>query len=269
MEAYLECITGELGGGKSALGVEYMYEHVARGFWAFSNIEFFRDEKHESTDPKVVEAAQRDNFRKRLALEGLELDPERVQRLEGNSMEHFHKQLRRGEENAPVLAVVDESQLDFHNDDRHAKKNDAAAKETYNFLAMCRKLDIWCVFIAHDAMEIDINGRRKFTTETTCRNLKQEKLFGVMAFPWPVYFRVKFKLFNGRVHHKLSSDFLCTLPAWGLYNSKALLGEKAQVFANMPVARSQRLKRIQPAGGVNAWTVPAVAGAVAAAACVW
>jgi hypothetical protein len=261
-EAYLEAITGELGGGKSALGVEYMYEHCARGHWAFSNIECFPDETYPHP------AAKADNFKKRMAGEGLEFDPSRLVKLEGNSMEQFHKQLRRGEEGAPVLCVIDESQLDLHTDDRHTKKNDPAAKELYNFLAMCRKLDIWCVFIAHDAMEIDFNARRKFTTETTCRNLKQEKLMGAIPFPFPIYFRVKFKLFNGRVHHKLSSDFLLRCPSWGLYNSKALLGAKAQVFEGMTVARSARLKRIQPPGTFSPWTIPAVAGAVAALSCV-
>ena len=262
-EAYLECITGELGGGKSALGVEYIYEHVARGYWAFSNIECFPDENHPHP------AAKHDNFKKRLASEGLEFDPSRLNRLEGDTLDCFEKQLRRGEEGAPVLAVVDESQLELHTDDRHEQSTKEKKKQLYNLMAMARKLDIWFVFIAHDAGEIDFNCRRKFTTETTCRNLKQERLFGALPFPFPVYFRVKFKLFNGRVHHKLSSDFMFRCPSWGLYNSKALLGSKAQVFANMPVARAQRLKRIKPQlSGAGLWTAAAWAGAAAAVAAI-
>lgn len=252
-EGQLECVTGDLGGGKSAYAVELIYEHVARGGWAFTNIEVFPDENHPHP------AAKDDNFRKRLASEGLEFDPQRLVRLQGDSMAGFHKQLKRGSEGELVMAVIDESQLDIHTKDRGAGNKD----ELYNFIAMCRKLDIWCIFIAHDANEIDVNVRRKITIETTCRNLKNETILG-MPFPIQVYFRVQFKLFQGRSHHKIGAEYFRKSPAWGLYNSKALLGAKAQQFETLEVARAGRLKRIKREDPSLVWNAAAIVGAVTA-----
>jgi len=257
----VEAITGDLGGGKSALGVERLYEHIARGGWGFTNIEVFPDSSYPHPD------AKKDNFKDRLASEGLEFVPERLVRLEGNTMSGFHRQLKRGSEEMSVMCVIDESQLDLHTKDRSRGQGDEEKDELYNFIAMCRKLDIICVFIAHDANEIDVNVRRKITVETTCRNLKEQTILGGLPFPLPLYFRVSFKLYQGKVHHKIASDWYLKSPAWGLYNSKALLGAKAQVFASMAVARAGRLKRLKRPEGFG-WA-EAIAAAIVVFLCVF
>lgn len=258
----LEAVTGDLGGGKTAYAIERAYEHIARGGWVQTNIEFFPDENYAHPGAKL------DNFKKRLAEEGLEFDPARLVRLEGDSMAGFHRQLMRGSEEMTVLVIIDEAQLDLHTKDRSkGQKGEETKDELYNFVAMCRKLDIELLFIAHDANEIDVNIRRKISVETTCRNLKEQRIFGGLPFPLPFYFRVRFKLYQGKVHHKIDSDFFLKSPAWGLYNSKALLGAKAQVFANMKVARATRLNRIKRPAGFG-WA-EAAAAAVAAFLCVF
>ena len=258
----LECVTGDLGSAKSSYGVERGYEHIARGGYFMTNIEVFPDDNYPHPSAKL------DNFKKRLAEEGLEFDPSRLIRLQGDSMADFHRQLMRGNEDMTVLVVIDESQLDLHTKDRsRGQKGDEAKDELYNFVAMCRKLDIELLFIAHDANEIDVNIRRKISVETTCRNLKDQRILGGLPFPLPFYFRVRFKLYQGKVHHKIDSDYFLRSPAWGLFNSKALLGAKAQVFANMAVARATRLKRIKRPAGFG-WA-EAAAAAIAAFLCVF
>lgn len=221
-EGRIEAVTGELGGGKTAFGVEQAYDLLCTGGYCFSNVEVYPD--------KIAE---------RMAGERLVYQPERFVSLKGANMKDFHTQLKRGVEGAPVMALVDEADLDLS--DRNYRET---SEEFINFIKMVRKLDIWLVFIAQDANDMDKKVRRKFTIETNCRNMKHEEFLG-MPFPIPLYCRVRWKVYQGRCHHRIgSAQWMLKQKAWGLYNSKALLGEKAQVFEKLGQVRATRLERI-------------------------
>jgi hypothetical protein len=225
-EGKVEIVTGDLGGGKTAYAVEMAYEQLASGGWVFTNIEILADK-----------------VRERLASEGLVFVEERLVFLQGDNMKAFYTQLRRGSDGEVVMCCVDEAHFDLN-----ARNWKDTSEELIQFITLCRKLDIWLIFVTQDANDIDKQVRRKITVEVACRNLKEERIFGGIPFPVPVYFRVRFKMFQGRPHHKIDSEFYFRSPAWGLYRSKALLGSKAQVFAGMAVGKRERLARVQQTG---------------------
>jgi hypothetical protein len=223
-EGKIEIVSGDLGGGKSAYGVECAFELLLAGGTVFTNIEMFPD--------KIAER-MREQYR-------LEFDPSRLIQLQGQSMKDFHKQLKRGADGEVVMALIDEASLDFN-----ARDYRETSDELLNFIVLVRKLDVWLVFVLQDGNDLDKQIRRKVTVEVACRNLKEEQILG-MPFPLPVYCRVRYKIMQGRKHHKLgSSEWLLKLPAWGLYNSKALLGAKALEFEKMEVCHRQKLRRVE------------------------
>lgn len=244
-EGQCEVVTGDLGGGKTAYFVEIAYEVLIGGGWVFTNV-----------------AMNFDAVRERMAAEGIEFAPSRLVILQGDSMAAFHKQIMRGGPGEVVLVGIDEAHFDF--DSRNRMKGD---DETYHFVTLCRKLCVWLIFITQDGNDLEIKLRRRFTVETTCRNLKHLRIAGV-PFPFPFYVRVRFKLFGGRPQHKLDADYFTRLAGWGLYDSNALLGAKAQVFAGLNQARRQRLKRIEKPGRKQE-TVAALAAFIVTLLCVF
>jgi hypothetical protein len=242
-EGKAEIITGELGSGKTACGVEMAYELLCMGGWVFTQVRIHVEE-----------------VRKRMASEGLEFDPERLVLLSG-SLANFHRQIKRGADGEVVMALIDEAHLEFN-----AKDYRDTSRELLDFITLARKLDIWVVFISQDANNVDKQVRRMFAVETACRSLKEERLFDAIPFPIPAYARVRFKVYQGKAHHKISSEWhWFRLPSWGLFDSKALLGAKADEFSKMVVARRTKLKRVaRPASDY----APAIAGFLAALLCV-
>jgi hypothetical protein len=221
-EGKIEVVTGDLGAGKTAYVVELIYEQLCQGGWVFTNIELYAD--------KIAE---------RMHGEGLIFDPTRLVILSGESMRDFHTQIRRGADGEVVMVAIDEAHFDLA-----ARDYRSTSDEFIQFVTLCRKLDIWLVFLTQDGDDIDKVVRKKFTVETLCRNLKEERIAGV-PFPFSLYVRVSFKLQKGRVHHKLDAHYVSKPTSWGLYNSKALLGAKAAAFAKMHVARKSKLARVQ------------------------
>lgn len=220
-EGKVECVTGDLGGGKSALAVWRAYLHLERGGVVYTNIEVW---------PDAVE--------KRLADDGLKFDRSRLRMLPTDCLIDFQKQLERGKQGLPVMVLLDEAQFDFD-----AGQKAEWEKKLLVFLALARKLRLYVCFICHNMAELKIGIRRKITVETVCRNLKEERIAGI-PFPIPFYFVVSFKVLMGVSRHRLDSEWYLRLPAWGLYNSYALLGAEAAEYAALPEAQTGRLERI-------------------------
>lgn len=220
-EGKVECLTGDLGSGKSACAIWRAFLHLERGGVVYTNIEVYPD--------KIAE---------RLLQSGLVFQPERLRTLPTGSLVGFEMMIQRGCAGMPVMILLDEAQFDFT-----ASEKAAWEQKLLQFLALARKLRLYIVFICHNMAELKIGIRRKITVETVCRNLKEERIAGI-PFPIPFYFTVSFKVLMGVSRHRLESDWFWKLPAWGLYNSYALLGDKAQEYAALPEAESGRLQRV-------------------------
>lgn len=221
MNGFIELVTGTLGGGKSAFAVERIYEHLKRGGWVFTNVECYPD--------KIAE---------RLARDGYVFDPERLVMLQGDARE-FHRVIRRGTSDSLVMLVIDEAGLELNS--RDWAKTD---KDQLAFNTMARKLDIWLVYISQDANDVDKQIRKKADTIWVCRNMKKLKIWGFIPFPLPFYFRVRFDNTRGTKPQKMDSELLLRSPAWGLYNSDAMVGLVAQKFSGMRSVEASPLKRI-------------------------
>jgi len=247
VNGFIELVTGTLGGGKTAFAVERVYEHLKRGGWVFTNVEVYPD--------KIAE---------RLKSEGYVFDPARLVVLKGDCRE-YHKEVKRGTAESLVMLVIDEAGLEMNSRD-WAK----TSKEQLAFNTMARKLDIWLVYISQDANDVDKQVRRKADTVWVCRNMKKCKLWGVIPFPLPFYFRVRFDNTRGTKPQKMDSEVFLKSPAWGLYNSDAMVGQVADSFRHLKTAEAAPLARIKnpvPLGGQisGGWVESAV---VAFSACV-
>lgn len=222
MNGFIELVTGTLGGGKTAFAVERIYQQLQRGGWVFTNIELLPDK-----------------IRERLAAEGLEFDSERCVQLTGDARS-YHTQVKRGTADSLVMCVIDEAGLELNA--RDWSKTD---KVQLAFNTMARKLDIWLVYISQSAEDVDKQLRKKADTVWVCRNMKKLKLWGLIPTPLPFYFRVRFDTTRGGKPTKLDSELFLTSPAWGLYNSDAMVGQVSEVFKSMETAKATALKRIQ------------------------
>lgn len=220
-EGKVEVFTGDLGAGKTGLAVWRAFLHLLRGGIVFTNIKIF---------PDVV--------RERMAARGLRFDEARLCFLPTESLVDFEKAIKRGTFGCPVMVLLDESQFDYTPSEKTAWE-----ARFVRFLALARKLHLYIVFICHNMAELKIGIRRKITVETVCRNLKEERIMGV-PFSIPLYFTVSFKVLMGISRHRLESDWYYRLPAWGMYDSFALLGKEAKEYEALEVAEVAPLERI-------------------------
>lgn len=242
-EGKVLCVTGDLGGGKSGEAVRQGFEHACTGGTVFTQIKVHPEE-----------------WAVRMRKRGLVFDPDRLRPLKTTSVVGFEKEIQKGCAGSVVMVILDEAQIDFT----------AAEKEKWEadllvFLAMARKLRIVVVFICHNMMELKIGIRRKITVEIVCRNLKEERIAGV-GLPFDMYFVVSFKVLNGVSRHKLSSEYYFALEAWGLYDSYALLGSRAEEFDKLETAKTGALARYKDPNERH-WSVT-LAACVAAFLCV-
>lgn len=222
MNGFIELVTGTLGGGKTAFAVERIFDHLCRGGWVYTNVECYPD--------KIAE---------RMAIKGLEFDPERLVMLQGDARE-FHKVVKRGTADCLVMLVIDEAGLEINA--RDWAKTD---KGTLAFNTMARKLDIWLVYISQDANDVDKQIRKKADTIWVCRNMKKLKIWGFIPCPLPFYFRVRFDNTRGTKPQKLDSELLLRPASWGLYNSDAMVGQVSEQFRGMQAVTAAPLKRIE------------------------
>ena len=222
MNGFIEIVTGTLGGGKTSLAVERIYDHLKRGAWVWTNIECY---------PKEID--------QRLAREGYVFEPERLNMLNGDARD-FYKSVKRGTADSLVMLVIDEAGLEFNSRD-HAKTE----KDQIAFNTMARKLDIWLVYISQSHNDVDKQIRGKADTVWVCRNMKKLKLWGVIPCPLPFYFRVRYDTTRGggKLTY-MDSEMLLRSPAWGLYNSDAMVGVAAEKLKAMEQVKGSALQRI-------------------------
>jgi len=119
-------------------------------------------------------------------------------REDADSIKGFQDQITRGSDGWVVMVLIDEAHMENNARD-HAKQD----REFINFLTLCRKLDIYLCFITQDGNTVDKQIRRYVSIETNCRNMKDEKLFGAIEFPIPMYVRVRYKVQRPRVSPSL------------------------------------------------------------------
>lgn len=223
MNGYIELITGTLGGGKTAFAVEKIYDHLKSGGFVYTNIEVYPDE-----------------VEKRLAVEGLVFDRSRLVILLGDARE-YSSQVSRGTTKKLVMLVVDEAGLDLNA--RDWAKTD---KKFIAFNTMARKLDIHLIYISQDASDVDKQIRRKAELVWVCRNLKKQKIWGVIPFPLPFYFRVCFdNTRGGGTSSKMYPQVVLKPSSWGLYNSNAMVGEVASQWVGMNQVDGSALEKLE------------------------
>lgn len=210
-------ITGSLGGGKSALAVEMIMEHLSLGGTVVTNIEVY---------PEKLAEWMRDEF-------GLVMDPDRLRVLDRASIRDFHDLAVRGNEERTVLMVLDEAALDLN-----AREWKTLPQELFNFVVLCRKLIIDLVLVAQDANDVDKQLRQKMQYEVHCRSLKK-------FLKLPIFVRVRYALELGKKPWRIGAKFRWKSEAFGRYNSKALHGERAQIFGALEQAKSGALERVQ------------------------
>jgi hypothetical protein len=229
-EGKLELVTGDLGGGKTALVVEKIYCALCLGAFVYTNIKF---------DIAFLAAYM-------LKWENLVFDPARLVILTGDSMADFHTQIKRGSPGEVVCVAIDEAHFDFS-----ARNAREVEDETIHFCTLCRKLHVWLMFITQDGDNIANCVRKIFTVETVCRNTKEEKFLG-FEFPVELYTRTSYKLRKGRAGHRLEGGIIKRPFSWGMYDSYALLGKQAAVFENLEVAkRSPLAQAVKGSGGLG------------------
>ena len=233
MNGSIEITSGTLGGGKTYFEVDRMYQHVAAGGWAYTNIEIYPQ--------KFAEALARD---------GLEFDPKRLVFLEGDP-DRFHERISRGTADSQVLVVIDEAGLAFNA--RDWAKTDRALL-TFNTLA--RKLDINLHYISQDIEDIDKQFRRKASKLWICRNLRHYRIGGVVPFPIPIMVRICMDntVKTGKAVREFAEPVIRRQWICDLYNSDALHGSHAGAFSGMAAVRGEplrRIPRVRPPGPVR------------------
>ena len=246
-EGSVEFVSGCLGSGKTLLAVEWIYAHLRAGGTACSNIEVLPD--------KIGE---------RLAEEGLRFDPSRLCVFSDDQAAAFHEFVKRGTDKLPVLCVIDEDHL-FHNSRDWNKRDD----KLLALITLVRKLKIHLVFVTQDVTNIDKQFRKMAVREWQCRNLSHVKLLGVVRMP-RIFVRVCIIKASGKAIRQ-HVDTVFSSPAFGLYNTNALLGGAAKGFLALSQAADSELERIPIKAPEDAseWGYSVFAAGVAAFFVMW
>lgn len=231
-------ITGTLGGGKSLCATDLGMDRLALGGTVITNIPMHVDR---------IAQWMRDE-------QGKHMDEKRLVLMKQDSIANFQDVAQRGTERLPVMMILDESALDLNARDWQNRTDGE-----FNFVILARKLRIDLIFIAQDATDIDKQIRKKMQREIHCRSLKD--LFQEIKIP--VFVRVPYTIqINGKpwrgrpsVHWKAKS--------WGMFDSHALHGEKAQLYGALAQADDTELRNVidNPAPYYTAIAAAAVAAA--------
>lgn len=216
-------ITGSLGGGKSLCGVDLGMEHVSKGGTLITNCEIYVDK---------VRQWMLDEF-------GLVMDDSRIVLLKQSSIRDFHNLAMRGSDEQTVMMLLDEAALDINSRDWKT-----LPQELFNFVILVRKLSIDLILIAQDANDLDKQLRQKMQREINCRSLKQMPILGGLV-QFPIFIRVEYLLSIGNKPWRKGFKFLWKAKSWGMFNSKTLHGEKAQIFGALEQCKSEALSRVQ------------------------
>lgn len=235
VEGSTTVITGTLGGGKSLAAVDEGMTHLSKGGTVIANIPMY---------PEKIAKWMRDEF-------GLIFDPSRLISLQQASIADFQRLAKRGNDRHTVMMILDEAALDVGA--RDWKKH---SDEQFNFVILCRKLKISLVMIAQDANDIDSRIRQKMQTEIHCRSLMNLPMLADLV-RLPVFIRVRYTIEVGKKPWRVGAKWFWKAQSWGMFDSHALHGAKAEAFAALEEATSEDLQRVQ----YSPWPYIVAAGA--------
>lgn len=223
VEGSTKIITGTLGAGKSLAGADEGLEKLTLGGVVITNLEYY---------PEKIAEWMRIEY-------ALKFDPSRLVILKRASIADFQNFAMRGNEKRTVTMILDEAALDIG-----ARDWQKHSDEQFNFVILCRKLGIDLVLIAQDANDIDKRIRAKMQQEVHCRSLmKMPFLDGLIKLP--IFIRVTYSIELGKKPMRLGAKWFWKAQSWGMYNTKALHGAKAQLFEALEQAPLDDLERIE------------------------
>jgi hypothetical protein len=217
-EGSTTALTGTLGGGKSLAAVDLAMDHLVLGGTVITNIPIFRDK---------LAIWMEEEF-------GLIFEPDRLRLLNRSSIADFQNLAMRGSEGNTVMMVLDEAALDIG-----ARDWAKHSEEQFNFVILCRKLCIDLVLLAQDANDIDKRIRQKMQREIHCRSLMN-------FWDWmrvPLFIRVEYTLEVGKKPWRRKAKWHWKAQSWGMYDTHALHGAKAEIFGALELANVTPLKR--------------------------
>jgi hypothetical protein len=197
-------------------------EHLVKGGTVVTNIEFYPD--------KIAEWMHREH--------GLEFDPSRLIRIE-DGKDVWEKAVK-GDDVLPAMMVVDEAHVE-HNARDFAK----TSPQQILFNTMVRKLSIHMIYITQDMNNIDKQFRRMVQLMWYCRNARHMKVFGIIPFPLPLFFRVPYVCGPGVPPKAMKPEITLRPISWGLFDSRALVGKAAATFGVLAAAKTSPLRRIK------------------------
>lgn len=213
------CITGTLGGGKSLCAVDIGMDRLALGGTVLSNIPMDREK---------LARWMRDE-------QGKHMDQSRLVQIGQESIENFQDVAIRGNDRIPTMMLLDEAALDLNAHDWKSR-----SKEEFNFVVLARKLRIDLVFIAQDATDIDKQIRKKMQREIHCRSLMT--MWDEVKVP--LFVRVHYTIqLNGKPWRR-KVEVKWKAQSWGMFDSHALHGEKAKLYAALDVAKTEELEEV-------------------------
>jgi len=220
LEGSTTIVTGTLGSGKTLLGVEMGMDHLTYGGTLVTNIPLHVEK---------IAAWMQEEF-------GLILDAERVIQLNARSIRNFHDLAIRGNQENSVMMVLDEAGFDIN-----AKDHASLEEETRNFVALCRKMTIDLVLISQSSLDVAKQIRCKMQNEIHCRSLNNF-WEGVKL---PIFLCVRYTLAVGQKPMRRSVKVKWKAQSWGMFDSMALHGERAEIFAALNEAKRGKLKRVE------------------------
>lgn len=219
VEGSTTCITGTLGGGKSLCAVDMGMDRLARGGTVLSNIPMNRER---------LAQWMRDEH-------GKHMDQSRLIEIGQESIDNFQDMAVRGNAKLPTMMLLDEAALDLNARDWKSRTD-----EEFNFVVLARKLKIDLVFIAQDAADIDKQIRKKMQKEIHCRSLMS--MFDEVKVP--LFVRVHYSIqLNGKPWRR-KVEVKWKAQSWGMFDSYALHGEKAKLYAALNIANDAELEEV-------------------------
>jgi len=223
-EGFIEVVTGGLGGGKTLLGVERAVDHLASGGTVYTQVEVY---------PEKIRAVLHER--------GWVFDPERLVVLPKEvTIQKLADYIKRGSSEQLVMVLWDEASFDVNSKDRQKLE-----REFQDLCTLARKLDLWLVLVSQLFNDLDNQIRGRVQRLWICRNLSKYQFLGLFTVPFLPMFRVCYNVagFSKPQYSHLEignkrSDVM------GCYNTKALLGQHAEKFRNLQVAKGGRLQRV-------------------------
>ena len=163
----IQLITGKIGGGKTVLAVERMFQYMLDGGTVISNIELIWHE--------VVKLGLKKKGRHILPEQYVHLD------LNDDSIPWHHK-IPWGTKEMPVQVYLDEVHLFFNS--RDWQRTAQLHRDMLSFLSQSRKACVDVSFIAQVASTLERQFRVQCEWEIYVRNFKDIKipLFGTLPF---------------------------------------------------------------------------------------